>query len=88
MNVEMFVWRDPHSVLDDWTEISELSMEPTLVLTVGVVVKENEETVAISNGVEAKRDKTTMGTLILPKSAILQRLVIADDAQVTEWLKR
>ncbi len=87
MKVEAFVWSDPHSVLDEWTDISELSMEPTLVLSVGIVVKENESTVAISNGVEPKRDKTTMGTLILPKSAIIQRHAIASDEDVASWTK-
>ncbi len=87
MKVEAILWHDPHSVLDEWTEIPELAMEPQKVLTVGVVVKETEQAVAISNGVGVKLDKTTMGTLILPKSAIIQRQIIASDEDVAGWAK-
>ncbi len=76
MNVELFIWCDPHSVVDDWTEISQLCMDAKLIVTVGIVVKESEGTIAISNGVGSKGDSTTMGTLVLPRSAIVRREVI------------
>ena len=77
MKAEMILWRDAHSV-DCWTDLKDLAMEARAVISVGVVVRESSDTVAISAGYDIE-DGNACTTLIVPKAMIVKRQVLVDD---------
>lgn len=86
MTLEMFIWNDPHTIIDEWTLLKDLPMESNRVMTIGLVVQENDALVAVAIGVDAANSQIT-GTLIIPKIAILKREMLADQSVIDGWLK-
>lgn len=63
-------WLDPHSV-DPWTSKEDLHLEPYMVHSVGIFLKETERTIALSLN-KADESEDTSCVMVIPKNAILE----------------
>lgn len=61
-------WLDPHSV-DPWTDVSDIDLEPFLIQTFGILLKESENSLAVALNYNVKQ-KDCSCVMIIPKSAI------------------
>jgi epoxyqueuosine reductase QueG len=44
--IEIVEWIDPHSI-DDWTDVDRIETKPSLIISVGQVLKETKEVIVI-----------------------------------------
>lgn len=70
LNAVYLEWLDPHSV-DAWSELDEISMEPFIVRTFGILIKESEHALAIALNISVGNQASC--TMIIPKDAIKVR---------------
>lgn len=84
MTLDLIQWIDASST-DDWTDLIDICMDAKKVLTIGLVIKENETTVAVSTGYDLT-DKDACCTLIIPKVTIIQRQTLAEQDKIDEWI--
>lgn len=64
-------WVDPHSV-DPWTDVNDLELEPELIHTFGILLKENDDCLAVSLNYNRQNHDCSC-VMIIPKSAIRAR---------------
>jgi hypothetical protein len=69
MNLEQIIWHDAFSV-DEWTD--KIEDKPCVCETIGFVVKENDNVIAVSHTRQIDIE-TYCCTIIIPKSCIVSR---------------
>lgn len=64
-------WLDPHSE-DPWGPIDEVSLKPSIIKTFGILLKENDQSLAVALNVNTENMDTSC-VMIIPKSAVQVR---------------
>lgn len=74
------VWVDPYSI-DEWTDIDELDIEEHICKSVGIVVAESSQSIALSAAVGYDQESGIYDaacTMIIPRRCILSIIFIAE----------
>lgn len=87
MTLEVIFWHDVFST-DSWCALRDLGMSPKKIMTIGLIVKETDETVAVTHTYSDDNDnEETTCSMVILKSLIYRREVMLDAKRVAEWLK-
>jgi hypothetical protein len=69
--IAIITWRDS-STADKWSLKSEIDTKPLECISVGFIVSETNETIAISGHKTKNKEPQYCGTMIIPKSTVAQ----------------
>jgi hypothetical protein len=80
LHAVMVTWHDAHSEFDSWTPISDITDEPCVVRTVGLLLpgaKQGHVVVAQSFYLDADGDREIDGVLSIPVGVVQSMVVLA-----------
>lgn len=87
MTLEVIFWHDVFSH-DAWCALRDMGMSPKKIMTIGLVIKENDETVAVTHTYSEDNDQDESPcTMVIPKALIYKREMMLDEKRVAEWYK-
>ena len=77
MRIELIKWIDARSI-DGWTDDDDKRLHPSIIETVGSVVKEDDEAVCLAGSCDVESPISYSCIMIIPKVCILERWEITD----------
>ncbi len=76
MKIESIKWIDARSI-DGWTDDDDKRLHPSIIETVGQVVKEDDDAVSLAGSADIESPITYCCIMIIPKVCILERWEIS-----------